>query len=57
MGLKGIFLALLIIGTIYLWWKGRKKTQKRSHKLVHWMLGGIAVYYGISALILIISSD
>ena len=57
MGLKGIFLAILIIYTIYLWWRVRKKAQKNSHKLVHWVLGGIAVYYGISTLIMIIGSD
>jgi cytochrome c oxidase assembly factor CtaG len=57
MGLKGIFLAILIIYTIYLWWRVRKKAQKKSHKLVHWVLGGIAVYYGISTLIMIIGSD
>ena len=57
MGLKGIFLAILIIYTIYLWWRLRKKAQNKSHKLVHWVLGGIAVYYGISTLIMIIGSD
>ena len=56
MGLKGIFLAILIIYTIYLWWRVRKKAQNKSHKLVHWVLGGIAVYYGISMLIMIIGS-
>ena len=57
MGLKGIFLAILIIYTNYLWWRVRKKAQKKSQKLVDWVLGGIAVYYGISALIMIIGSD
>ena len=57
MGLKGIFLAILIIYTIYLWWRVRKKTQNKSHKLIHWVMGGIAVYYGISTLIMIIGSD
>ncbi len=57
MGLKGIFLAILIIYTIYLWWRARKNAQKGSHKLVHWLLGGIAVYYGISTLIMIVGSE
>ena len=57
MGLKGIFLAILKIYTIYLWWRVRKNAQKKSHKLVNWVLGGIAVYYGISTLIMIIGSD
>ena len=57
MGLKGIFLAILIVYTIHLWWKVRRKAQKESHKLVHLVLGGIAIYYGISTLIMIIGSD
>ncbi len=57
MGLKGIFLAILIISTIYLWWRNRKNAQKGSHKLVHWVLGGIAVYYGISTLIMVVGSE
>ena len=57
MGLKGIFLAILIIYTIYLWWRVRKNAQKGSHKLVHWVLGGIAVYYGISMLIMIVGYE
>jgi len=57
MGLKGIFLAILLIYTIYLWWKARKNTNKKSQKLVNWVLGGIAIYYGISVLIMIIRSD
>ena len=57
MGLKGIFLAILIIYTIYLWWRSRKNGQKKSHKLVNWMLYVIAVYYGISALVMIIGTD
>ena len=57
MGLKGIFLAMLIVCVIYLWWMVRKKAQKKSNKLVNWILGGIAVYYGISTLIMIIGSN
>ncbi len=57
MGVKGIFLAILIIYAIYLWWRVRKNPQKGSHKLVHWVLGGIAVYYGISTLIMIVGSE
>ncbi len=57
MGLKGIFLAILLIYSIYLWWRLRKKGQKKSHQLVHWVLGGIAVYYGISTLVMIIASE
>ena len=57
MGLKGIFLAILIIYTIYLWWRVRKNAQKGSRMLVNWLLSGIAVYYGISMLIMIVGSD
>ncbi len=57
MGLKGIFLAILLICAIYWWWRVRKNAQKKSQKLVHWVLGGIAIYYGISALIMIIGFD
>ena len=57
MGLKGIFLAILIVYTIYLWWRVRKNAQKGSHKLVHWVLGGIAVYYVISMLIMIVGYE
>ena len=57
MGLKGIFLAILIIYTIYLWWRVRKNAQKGSRMLVNWLLSGIAVYYGISMLIMIVGSE
>jgi len=57
MGLKGIFLAILVIYTIFLWWRVRKKGKNKSHKLINWVLGGIAVYYGISTLIMMIGSD
>jgi len=52
MGPKGIFLAFIIVCAIYLWRKYRKKEQPKSSRWVNWVLGGIAVYYGISAVIM-----
>jgi len=52
MGPKGIFLAFIIVCAIYLWRKYRKKKSTKSSRWVNWVLGGIAVYYGISAVIM-----
>jgi len=52
MGPKGIFLAFIIVCSIYLWRKYRKKKPTKSSRWVNWVLGGIAVYYGISAVIM-----
>jgi phage shock protein PspC (stress-responsive transcriptional regulator) len=52
MGPKGIFLAFIIVCSIYLWRKYRKKEPTKLSRWVNWVLGGIAVYYGISAVIM-----
>jgi len=52
MGLKGIFLAFIIVFVSYFWWNYRKKELGGSSKWVNWVLVGIAVYYGLSAIIL-----
>jgi dolichyl-phosphate-mannose--protein O-mannosyl transferase len=52
MGPKGIFLAFIIVCAIYFWRKYRKKEPTKSSRWVNWVLGGIAVYYGISAVIM-----
>jgi len=52
MGPKGIFLAFIIVCAIYLWRKYRNKEPTKSSRWVNWVLGGIAVYYGISAVIM-----
>jgi phage shock protein PspC (stress-responsive transcriptional regulator) len=56
MGPKGIFLAFLIVCSIYLWRRHRKKAQAKTPGWVNWVLGGIAVYYGISMLLMIFNS-
>ncbi len=48
MGPKGIFISFLIVCSIYLWKKYRKKRNKNHSKLVNWVLGCIVIYYGIS---------
>jgi len=55
MGPKGIILAFLIVCTIYLWRRYRKKVNGKQSKWVNWVLGGIAIYYGISFILLIIT--
>jgi len=57
MGPKGIFLAFLIVCSIYLWRRHRKKAQGISPRWVNWVLGGIAVYYGISIVLMIFKSS
>jgi len=52
MGPKGIFLAFIVVCSIYLWRKYRKKEPTKSSRWVNLVLGGIAVYYGISAVIM-----
>jgi len=52
MGLKGIFLAFIIVCATYLWRKYRKKESGKYSRWVNWVLFGIAVYYGISAVIM-----
>jgi len=54
MGPKGIFLAFIIVCAIYLWRKYRKKEPTKSSRWVNWVLGGIVVYYGISAVIMVL---
>jgi len=56
MGSKGIFLAFLIVCAIYFWRRYRSKLQGKSAVWVNWVLGGIAIYYGISIILIIISS-
>jgi|TARA_X000000368_G_C22922464_1_gene663686 phage shock protein PspC (stress-responsive transcriptional regulator) len=56
MGSKGIFLAFLIVCAIYFWRRYRSKVQGKSAVWVNWVLGGIAIYYGISIILIIISS-
>jgi len=56
MGSKGIFLAFLIVLAIYLWRRYRNKRQGKSLSWVNWVLGGIAIYYGILIILIIISS-
>ncbi|MDP7170001.1 MAG: hypothetical protein QGF45_01370 [SAR324 cluster bacterium] len=57
MGPKGIFLAFLIVCAIYLWRRHRKKAKGKTPGWVNWVLGGIAVYYGISILLMIFNSS
>ena len=52
MGLKGIFLAFTIVCASYIWKKYRKKGSGKSSRWVNWALVGIAVYYGISSVIM-----
>jgi len=56
MGPKGILLALLIVCAIYFWRRHRKKAQGKPPRWVNWVLGGIAVYYGISVMLMFFSS-
>jgi len=57
MGPKGIFLAFLIVCAIYLWRRHRKTAKGEKPGWVNWVLGGIAVYYGISILMMIFNSS
>jgi dolichyl-phosphate-mannose--protein O-mannosyl transferase len=57
MGPKGIFLAFLIVCAIYLWRRYRKTAKGKKPGWVNWVLGGIAVYYGISILLMIFNSS
>ncbi|MBC8257526.1 MAG: hypothetical protein H8E38_00770 [SAR324 cluster bacterium] len=52
MGPKGFFLAFLIVCALYLWRRKRKMLQGKSTRWINWVLGGIAVYYGISLLLM-----
>jgi 4-hydroxybenzoate polyprenyltransferase len=52
MGLKGIFLAILIVFAVYLWRRYRKKSKGKSSRWVDWVLAGIAIYYIILAMMM-----
>ena len=57
MGLKGIFLAILIVCAIYLWRRYPKKSEGRSSRWVNWVLAVVAVYYVISAMVMLFDSS
>jgi len=56
MGLKGIFLAILIVCAVYFWRRYRKKSEGKSSRWVDWVLVVVAVYYVISAMMMFGSS-
>ncbi len=57
MGLKGIFLAILIVCAVYLWRRYRKKSESKSSRWVDWVLVVVAVYYVISAMVMLFGSS
>jgi len=57
MGLKGIFLAILIVCAVYLWRRYRKKSEGKSSRWVDWVLVVVAVYYVISAMVMLYGSS
>ena len=57
MGLKGIFLAILIICAVYLWRRYRKKSEGKSSRWVDWVLVVVVVYYVISAMVVFFNSS
>ena len=57
MGLKGIFLAILIICAVYLWRRYRKKSEGKSSRWVDWVLVVVAVYYVILAMVTLFTSS
>ena len=57
MGLKGIFLAILIVCTVYLWRRYREKSDGKSSRWVDWVLVVVAVYYVISAMVMLFGSS
>ena len=57
MGLKGIFLAILIICAVYLWRRYRKKSEGKSFSWVDWVLVLVVVYYVISAIVMLFGSS
>ncbi len=57
MGLKGIFLAILIVCAVYLWKRYRKKSEGKSSRWVDWVLVVVAVYYVISAMMMMFGSS
>ena len=57
MGLKGIFLAILIICAVYFWRRYRKKSEGKSSRWVDWVLVVVAVYYVISAMVMLFGSS
>ena len=57
MGLKGIFLAILIVCAVYFWRRYRKKSEDKSSRWVDWVLVVVAVYYVISAMVMLFGSS
>ncbi len=52
MGLKGILVFLLIGFVLFLWRRQRKNSKGKPPRWVDWVLGGMAVYYGISLILM-----
>ena len=57
MGLKGIFLAILIVCAVYLWRRYRKKSEGKSSRWVDWVLVVVAAYYVILAMVTLFASS
>ena len=57
MGLKGIFLAILIVCAVYLWRRYREKSEGKSSRWVDWVLVVVAVYYVISVILMLFGSS